>query len=75
LLGLGRATLAAGAAQQAHSVLVEALARWRELGLRVGLVRTLAGLAGVAAAQGELERATRLYAAAADAVDDGELAP
>ena len=42
----------------------EALARWRDLGIKVGMVRSIAGLGGVAVLQGRFEDAARLYAAA-----------
>jgi predicted ATPase/transcriptional regulator with XRE-family HTH domain len=67
LLGQGTSALRAGAVPQARALLTEALAQWRALGLRTGIGRCIAGLAGVAAAQGEFERATRLYAAVVEA--------
>jgi tetratricopeptide (TPR) repeat protein len=64
LLGQGRAALRADFVAHAQKLLTEALERWRELGLRVGIVRCVVALADVAAAQGKFERAARLHAAA-----------
>ena len=64
LLGWGEAAIQTGRVDEADGALSEALARFRELGLRSGAGRCLAGLARVAAERGELGRAARLSGAA-----------
>ena len=48
---------------EAEATLIESLLAWRDLGNDDGTILTLAGLAAAAAAQGQTERARRLYAA------------
>ncbi len=64
LLDAGTAALLQGEPQQAQSLFVESLRLWEDIGAPAGIARTLAGLAEVAAAQGQAERAGRLYGAA-----------
>ena len=63
LIRLGKAAMYAGRVDYAAETWREALRHWRDLGIWGGVVRCLTGLAWVAATHGDLERATRLYAA------------
>ncbi len=56
--------------QDAEVFLVEALGHCRELGLRVGIMCCVVGLARVASSQGHFERAARPFAAASESLDD-----
>ncbi|HEX9441154.1 MAG TPA: tetratricopeptide repeat protein, partial [Roseiflexaceae bacterium] len=70
---LGSIAAKQGDDRRAHVLLAESLALKHEVGGRLGVARTLMDFAGLVAAQGqqraELERATRLYAAA-EALED-----
>jgi hypothetical protein len=61
----GQAALHGGQLPAAGRAFVEALEHWREVGVESGVRLSTQGLAGIAAAPGQLERAARLYAAAA----------
>jgi predicted ATPase/class 3 adenylate cyclase len=61
---LGWAYLGQGDHAEAAVLFKEALAYFREVGDQVNIAEVLEGFAGVAGAQGEGERAARLYAAA-----------
>ncbi len=58
---LGRVSKETGAHEAAGAYLAEALATFRALGHRGGLAVTLEGCAGLAARQGQPERAARLF--------------
>jgi predicted ATPase/Tfp pilus assembly protein PilF len=64
LLDAGTASLRQGDSQQARSLLVESLRLWADIRTPAGIARALAGLAELAAAQRQAERAGRLYGAA-----------
>jgi hypothetical protein len=64
LLGLGKAAMRERSTTYAGAAFTEALTCWQELGIWTGVVRSVSGLAWVAAAQGRFEQAARLYAAA-----------
>jgi hypothetical protein len=63
LVDAGTASLLNGDMQAAKSLLLEGMRLWRDIGVRSGIVRGLAGLARVAAAEGAAERAGRLFGA------------
>ena len=62
LESLAYVALEQGEATRARDLLAEALRLWRQVGNWLGIVRTLAGLAGVASAQAQAGRAGRLFA-------------
>jgi predicted ATPase len=64
LVVAGTAALRQGDPQQAQSLFLESLSLWGDIGAQAGIAHALAGLAEVAAAQGQAERAGRLYGAA-----------
>ncbi|MBV9279296.1 MAG: tetratricopeptide repeat protein [Chloroflexi bacterium] len=64
LLNAGTLWLRQGDDQQAQDLFAESLSLWRDFGHLPGVALSLAGLADVAAARGEPERAGRLYAVA-----------
>jgi tetratricopeptide (TPR) repeat protein len=65
LLNAGTLWLRQGEALRASSLFAESLGLWRDIGHTAGTCLSLAGLADVAAAQGEARRAGWLYAVAA----------
>jgi predicted ATPase len=64
LVDAGLAALRQGDFQQAESLFAESLQLWGDIGAQGGLARALVGLAEVATAQEQAERAGRLYGAA-----------
>jgi predicted ATPase len=64
LVDAGADALRQGDPQQAGSQFTESLRLWSEIGAQAGIGRALAGLAEVAAAQGQAERAGWLFGAA-----------
>ncbi|MDB5077655.1 MAG: hypothetical protein JWO42_3834 [Chloroflexi bacterium] len=62
-VNLGLATLLLGDLPLARKHFLESLAAWQEMGNQTGAVMSLAGLAGLAAAVGQAERAGRLLGA------------
>ena len=65
LVNLGTTALQHGDHEQARAHLAEGLRLWREVGNPAGVTMGLAGLARLAAAQGQAARAGRLFGAAA----------
>lgn len=65
LIGLGWAAIIAGEHEQAQTRLTEAMSIAHDVGYGEGFCCALEGLAGVAAGQGQLEQAARLFGVAA----------
>jgi hypothetical protein len=73
LVFLGYVALRQGEITKARATFVEAQWRFQETGAPMGVVFTLEGLASLAVAQGQLERAVRVFAwadARREAIDD-----
>ena len=64
LLNVGCVMLYQGEHEQGTSIFSESLELFRELGNKFGLIQALEGLAGIAGAQMQAERAARLFGAA-----------
>jgi hypothetical protein len=62
-LGLGLAVLLQGGYRQARSFMVESLALYRQQSMGPGVIGCLEGMAGLAVAEGDPERAARLLGA------------